>query len=91
MDLGRRIHFRVPATTRVDWRPQGTCTHHVSTTRDWSRGGLFIHTSLPRAPGEVLSIQMDLGEAIVQIEGVVVRRCKDGMGVRLDTSCARIL
>jgi hypothetical protein len=52
---------------------------------------LFIHTSLPRAPGEVLSILMDVGEAVVQLEGVVVRRCKDGMGVRLDTSCARIL
>lgn len=90
MEFGRRTTLRVPTATRVDWRLRGTCTHHVSTTRDWSRGGLFIHTVQPRSPGEVLSILMDLGGGVVQLEGIVVHRNRDGMGVRLDISGARV-
>ena len=91
MDLGRRVHFRVPTAARVDWHARGTCTHHVSTTRDWSRGGVFIRTDIPRAPGELLHVLMDVGEVIVQFEATVAHRCKDGMGVRVDSSSVRIL
>jgi hypothetical protein len=33
---------------------------------------------------------MDLGGGVVQIEGTVVHRSRDGMGVRLDISGARV-
>ena len=90
MEYGRRMALRVPAITRVDWRLKGSCTHHVCTTKDWSRGGIFIQTVQPRAPGEVLSILMRLGAEVVQVEGTVVHKGKGGMGVRLDLTGARV-
>jgi len=91
MVLGRRSNFRVPVTSRVHWSLRGSRDQTLSTTKDWSRGGLFIRTSQPRSPGEVLNILMELGGGTVRIEGTVVHRCDDGMGVRLDITGARVV
>jgi hypothetical protein len=34
---------------------------------------------------------MDLGGGCVRVEGTVVHRCSDGMGVRLDITGARVV
>jgi len=91
MVLGRRSQLRIRSAVRVDWRIAGRCTHHVSIVRDWSRDGAFIQTALPKSPGDRLSLRLDIRGTVIQLEGVVVRRAHDGMGVRLDTSGARFL
>ena len=91
MVLGRRTSFRVPIASKVKWALRGCRKHIQSTTKDWSRGGLFIRTRHPCSPGEVLSILMDLGGGCVRVEGIVVHRSDDGMGVRLDVAGARVV
>jgi len=91
MESSRRRFLRVPSSARVDWTLLGACTHHISTVRDWSRDGLFIDTSVPKETGDVIRMRMEIQGVAVQLEGVVVRRCARGMGVRVDGSCTRFL
>ena len=89
MTPGRRSFPRIAAASRVDWRARDGLTHVVSTTRDWSRGGVFIHTSIARPEGSRLTMRFEVGGGCVELEGTVVHQCLDGMGVRLDFSEAR--
>ena len=89
MTICRRTHLRIPTSASIDWRTRDACTHIVSTLRDWSRDGVFIQTAVPRQPGDMLTLDMNVEGTVMQLEGIVVRRSPDGMGVRLDTTCAR--
>ena len=52
---------------------------------------MFIQTSVPRHPGDMLSLGVSIDGTVLELDGIVVRRSPDGMGVRLDTTCARFL
>jgi len=89
MNPGRRAFPRVVTASRVDWRARNGLTHVVSTTRDWSRGGVFIHTSIAQPPGACLTMRFEVGGGCVELEGTVVHSTNDGMGVRLDYTGVR--
>ncbi|MFW5741108.1 MAG: PilZ domain-containing protein [Myxococcota bacterium] len=91
MLFGRRANLRVPVASHVEWSVRGARANTASVTKDWSRGGLFIRTDAPRPPGEVISILMELGGGAVRIEGTVVHRSREGMGIRLDVAGARVV
>lgn len=83
--------MRVPVAYRVDWNRRGSPTHVVSTAKDWSRGGLFIRTTQARAPGEVISLRLDIGDGVICCQGTVVHRCPQGMGIAIDVTEARVV
>ena len=89
MNTGRRAFPRIATSSRVDWRPRNGLTHVVSTTRDWSRGGVFIHTCVAQPAGARLTMRFEVGGGCVELEGTVVHSAVDGMGVRLDFSGVR--
>jgi hypothetical protein len=89
MTPGRRAFLRISAASRVDWRARDGLTHVVSTTRDWSRGGVFIHTSIARPRGARLTMRFEVGGGCIELDGTVVHQSDDGMGVCLDFSEAR--
>jgi hypothetical protein len=89
-ERSRRVYPRVPTVSRVEWCEPGSSTRHVSNTTDWSRGGLFIHTQQTCTPGTALTLRLTIGIGRVELEGVVVHKRHDGMGVQLDTRFVRV-
>jgi hypothetical protein len=79
-----RIHPRIRAVTRVDWRVCGDAMHIVSNLGDVSAGGLFVATSFGAPVGAAIEMHLLTDAGAIPARGHVAWSDRRGMGVRFD-------
>jgi hypothetical protein len=78
----RRSHVRTPTALTVDWRVDGSRSHHVSPICDVSQGGAFVCTPEPARVGAPLVLEVVTPTGWVQVKARVAWHGEKGMGVR---------
>jgi hypothetical protein len=84
MRTHERLHPRVRAATRVDWRVVGTATHVVSNLANVSAGGAMVMTSIPAQVGAEIELHLLTEVGAIAARGRVAWSDRAGMGVRFD-------
>jgi PilZ domain len=79
-----RLHPRVRATTRVDWRKTGTATHVVSNLANVSAGGAMVLTSFAAEVGAPIELHLLTEVGAVSARGRVAWADDDAMGVTFE-------
>ncbi len=80
-----RLHPRVRASTRVDWRVEGSATHVVSNLSNVSAGGAMVTTSFGAPIGAKVEIHLLTDVGSIAARGRVAWVAGDAMGLRFDT------
>ncbi len=79
-----RLHPRLRASTRVDWRVDGNATHVVSTLTDVSPGGARVATAFAAPVGAAIELHLLTQVGAVHARARVAWVSPDAMGVRFE-------
>jgi PilZ domain len=80
-----RLHPRIRAQTRVDWRVDGAATHVVSNLANVSAGGAMVMTSFAAKVGAPIELHLLTEVGAVSARGRVAWADGDAMGVTFES------
>lgn len=79
-----RLHPRVRASTRVDWKVKGGSTHLVSTLGNVSAGGMMVMTGFPAPVGAQVDLCLLTDVGPIPARALVTWSGEGGMGLRFE-------
>ncbi len=79
-----RLHPRIRASTRVDWRASGAATHVVSNLANVSAGGAMVLTSFAAEVGTPIELHLLTEVGPVAARGKVAWADRESMGITFE-------